>query len=133
MQPAALSLEPVILFSALIFLAVILPSAVWITWRCGPRVRIPAVVIGATALVFLSFSLGHKTGLSMAWYHWRAEYKDPLWEWQIKTQDYLGAGNTNALIRAAQIFTNENIQAYGREKLFNEGAFKQFVTKLPTQ
>ena len=133
MQPAALSVEPLILISALAFLVLVLPIAVWIGLKCGPRIRIPATILGASALVFLSFNLGRMTGLSMAWYHWRNEYKDPLWEWRIKTEDYLIARNTNALISAAQVFTNENIQAYGREKLFKDGAFKQFVKGLPAQ
>jgi hypothetical protein len=130
MQPAALSVEPLILISGLVFLFVILPLAGWIVGKTKPAWRVAAVVVGACGLVFISFNLGRMTGLSMAWHHWRREYQDPLAEWQFLTQAHLQRNNTNALVAMAQAFTNENVQAYGREKLFKEGEFSKFAHSL---
>ena len=130
MQPAALSMEPVIMFLALVFLVGILPASVWIGFKCPPKPRGVAIVLGLIGLVFVSFNLGRMTGLSMAWYHWKSEYKEPLWQFQLLMKDKLEAKDTNALTRIAERFSKENIQAYGREKLFEKGEFRSLVEEL---
>jgi|SRR5688500_10864783 hypothetical protein len=133
MQPAALTLEPVVILAALIFLGGILPLSLLVTAKAPVKVRVPLIGIGLIALVYVTFNLGRMTGLSMAWHHWRSEYQFPLREWQITTKDYLDARDTNSLMHMAQRFTNENVQAYGHEKLFEQGKFRTFVEALPTK
>jgi hypothetical protein len=133
MQPAALSVEPLVIFGALIFLVGVLPVAMWVTAKAPTKLRVPFIGIGLIALVYTTFNLGRMTGLSMAWYHWKREYKEPLWELQTKMDDYLKAADTNSLVNVAQRFTNENIQRYGLEKLFEQGKFRAFVEALPTK
>ena len=131
MQPAALSVEPLIIFGALIFLVGILPLAIWVTAKAPIKLRVPFIGLGLITLVYTTFNLGRMTGLSMAWYHWKREYKEPLWELQAKMDDYLQAADTNSLVNMAEHFTNENIQSYGLEKLFEQGKFRTFVEALP--
>lgn len=131
MQPAALSVEPLLIFAALIFLCGILPLSLWVTAKAPIKLRVPFIGIGLIALVYVTFNLGRMTGLSMAWYHWKREYKEPLWELQTKMDDYLEANDTASLIKMADRFTDENIQNYGREKLFEQGKFRTFVEALP--
>ena len=130
MQPSALSVEPLIMASALAFLIVVLPISFWIGLKWPPKVRGVAIIIGLVGLVFVAFNLGRMTGLSMAWYHWKREYKEPMWEWQITMRQYTESQDTNGLMRMAERFNKENIQAYGREKLFEKGKFRNFVEGL---
>jgi len=130
MQPAALSVEPLILLSGIVFLLVVLPVSVWIATKWPLRLRQVAVAVGLAALVYIAFNLGRMTGLSMAWYHWKREYKEPLWDWQIMMKENLERGNTNGVVKMAQEFGGEKIQAYGLETLFEKGEFRSFVERV---
>ena len=127
MQPKALSVEPLVIMSGLVFLFGILPLVAWITWKWRPNHRVPVIVLGLIVIVWQTFTLGRMTGLSMAWYHWKSEYKEPMWCWQIELSDMLKAGDTNGVVRSVRRFADENINAYGREKLFERGKFREFV------
>jgi hypothetical protein len=127
MQPSALSVEPLLILSLLIFAAAVLPCSSWITWKWPPKIRVITIQLGLIILVYIAFNLGRMTGLSMAWYHWRREYKEPLWEWQIEIKKALETNDTNRLIRMSESFAKENIQSYGLEKLFQEGKFRELV------
>lgn len=131
MQPSALSVEPLLIVSAIVFLCVVSPLAVAVVVKCRPSVRAITTLVGLIAVVYAAFNLGRMTGLSMAWYHWKREYKEPLWEWQIALQDDLAEKNTNAVVRSVQTFSKEDIQSYGLEKLFEQGKFRTFVEGLP--
>jgi hypothetical protein len=131
MQPSALSVEPLLILSAVAFVCVVLPFAVAVAVKCRPNVRAIATLLGLIVLVGVSFQLGRMTGLSMAWHHWKREHKGPLWEWQMTMEDYLEARDTNSLVRMTERFGSENIQSYGLEKLFEQGKFRTFVEGLP--
>ena len=96
--------------------------------KCRPTIRLLVVGFGLIGIVCAAFTLGRMTGLSMAWYHWRSEYKDPLSEWQSELNDRLKAGDTNGVIEIIQKFGVENVQAYGREQLFEQSNFRLFVS-----
>lgn len=115
------------MLSALIFLVVVLPIANWIMLKGKPVIRCVSVTIGLIALVAFTFNLGRMTGLSMAWYHWKSEYKEPLWQWQGELSTDLKSGDTNAIIDSIRRFSAEDVYAYGREKLFTRGKFHDFV------
>jgi hypothetical protein len=132
MQPSALSVEPLLIVSAIVFLCVVLPLAVAVVVKCRPSVRAMTTLVGLIALVYVSFNLGRMTGLSMAWYHWKAEYKEPLWELQAQMNESLKSKDTNAIVKFAERFSKENVQAYGREKLFKKGEFHSLVEELRT-
>jgi hypothetical protein len=130
MTPKALSLEPVILFSTLLFLFVVLPVVFLFELKARLRIR-ATLVIGILVLaVFLSFRLGLASGRSMAWYHWRSEYQDPLRELQLLQRDLLEEGKTQAVYQVALEFSKENVEAYGQEPLFKKGKFSQFVERI---
>jgi hypothetical protein len=86
--------------------------------------------LGLMTLVFLAFNLGRITGLAMAWVHWRREYQEPIFMLQIKMKENLDAKNTDALLNFADKFQQEEINSYGREKLFEQGPFRTFVDSL---
>ena len=130
MQPAALSPEPLILLAAFVFLIAVLPVANLIALKFRPGWRIAAVTVGLIVLVWTTFSLGRMTGLSMAWGHWRMEYQSPLLDWQYEMNDMAERGDTNGLMRMVERFRKENVQAYGREKLFQQGKFREFVEEV---
>ena len=130
MTPNALSLEPIILFSALFFLVVILPTV--FLFEMKARLRIRAVVVIGTLILttFLSFRLGLATGRSMAWYHWRSEYQDPLIELQGLQHQLIDSGNTQAIYQVALEFSKEKPAQYGNEPLFEKGKFRDFVERI---
>jgi len=130
MTPNALSLEPVIFLSALFFVFGILPTV--FLFELKARLRIRAVIVIGTLIVtvLLSFRLGLATGRSMAWYHWRSEYQEPLRNLQVIEQDFVKAGQTQEIYRIALEFTKEQIDQYGREPLFEKGKFRQFVDRV---
>ena len=130
MQPIALSPEPLIIFAGLLFFAIILPVANWIALRGGVRLRLVATNASLITLLFAAFLLGKTAGLSMAWYHWKSEYKEPLQEWQARTDELLNAGKTNEIVAIARRFRDEKIQPYGREKLFGQSRFHSFVDEV---
>jgi hypothetical protein len=130
MKPAALRVEPLIMLSAAFFLFILLPLAIWISLKWTPKLRAITIGLGLITLVFLAFNLGRITGLSMAWYHWRSEYQQPLFELQISLKDDLDAKKTDALLIFAEKFQQEQINSYGGEKLFEKGPFRTFVDSL---
>ncbi len=127
MQPSALSVEPLIFFSILFLLFVLMPITIAIAIKARPASRALAVSLALLGIAYAAFTLGRMTGLSMAWYHWTREYKDPLWQWQFELKDRLKVGDTNGVMNMLHKFAEQNIQVYGREKLFAEGEFRRFV------
>src|SRR4051812_43111426 len=130
MTPRALSIEPFLIVAAILFIVVILPTVFLLELKAPLRIR-SVIVIGTLILtVFISFRLGRATGRSMAWYHWRSEYQDPLRNLQLIEQDFVQPGQTQQIYRIAVEFTKEQIGQYGREPLFKPGKFRQFVDRI---
>lgn len=127
MQPRALSLEPFILFGIIFFIFGVLPGATIVAWKFGVRMRVLIINLSLIVLTVGSFFLGKATGRSMAWYHWKTEYKEPLWELQAEVSEALKDGDTNRLIRIVRAFRSETISDYGHERLFERGKFREFV------
>jgi hypothetical protein len=133
MQPAALSLEPVILLAIVFFSFGILPLVTWGVWKQGPKMRVLVINLALIALAIVSFLLGKATGRSMAWYHWRSEYKEPLFEFQSELSDALKSRDTNAVIKIVQGFEKEKVNSYGHERLFEQGNFRRFVERVKNE
>jgi hypothetical protein len=104
MTPRALSIEPFLIAAAILFIVVILPTVFLLELKAPLRIR-SVIVIGTLILtVFISFRLGRATGRSMAWYHWRSEYQDPLRNLQLIEQDFVQPGQTQQIYRIAVEF-----------------------------
>src|SRR3954470_5850868 len=124
MTPRALSIEPFLIAAAILFIVVILPTVFLLELKAPLRIR-SVIVIGTLILtVFISFRLGRATGRSMAWYHWRSEYQDPLRNLQLIERDLIKGGQTQAIYTIAVAFGKEEIDRYGRERLFEKGKFR---------
>jgi hypothetical protein len=130
MQPAALSLEPVIFLAIVFFSFGILPLVAWGVWKQGPKMRVLIINLALITVAIVSFLLGKATGRSMAWYHWRSEYKEPLFDLQIELSDALKSRDTNAVIKIVPGFEKEEVNSYGHERLFEQGKFRGFVERV---
>jgi hypothetical protein len=130
MVPKMLSLELPYLLSICVFL-IALPCLVgFVAFTLGPKTRavICAFAVFTTGAYGLWF--GQAVGRSKAWYHWRSQYQDPLFDWQLQQAQLIKNHDTNELMRMAQEFQKERISGYGREPLFGASKFHEFVDRL---
>lgn len=130
MQPRALSLEPVLIFSFACLVLVVAPLVVAVVWKSRTSIRIVVALIGVIGCSFCFFRLGEAVGRSKSWYHWRRAYQEPL----VQLRHYIAEAHTNRNAQAIDAFCREFAKQepwrYGREPLFETGSFKSFVDVL---
>jgi len=128
MQPKFLSLELIMLGSAALLVIIIVPAVCFCAWKLRAGWRVVATGVAVVSLSVYFFWLGQAVGRSKAWYHWRSEYQYPLENMQIHLNELASENSTDALKQFCTRFGKENIQAYGREELFHQSRFNEFVT-----
>ena len=129
-MPHALSLEPVLIVSMLIALVGVVPLVGFIAWKSRASVRAITTVLAVIACSTYFLWLGEAVGRSKAWYHWRWNYQAPLEQLRYSVAEAYTNGNTQAINRFCGEFAKQNVNAYGREPLFEQSSFKSFVEGL---
>ena len=131
MIPNALSIEPLIFLAAIFFVIVILPGVLLLEMKVVRRaVRMAIIASILVVTTFLTFRLGLATGRSMAWFHWREQYQQPLVDLSRMHHTLVEAGRTQRVWEVATEFSKENPAEYGREDLFEHGKFRAFVERV---
>ena len=130
MQPGMLSLEPLVLLSIAFFFVMALPLLGLVIYQASPIKRLIFALPCILAFCGYSLWLGQAMGRSKAWYHWRTEYQQPLWNLHYFISESYSNKNPIALDEFHRRFAAENVQAYGREILFERGPFSTFVQNL---
>ena len=129
MRPHALSLEPVLILSCAVAIVCIVVLAV-IVWKCNRVARTLAVVASFMACFLYCLWLGEAVGRSKAWYHWEWQYHGPLQTLQRDINRAMTNGNTQVFDYFTSEYIKQDIQAYGREPLFQESAFNAFIQRV---
>jgi hypothetical protein len=127
MQPQFLSLEPLVIGSFALLHICVVPVLFWSAWKLRPAWRAAITVLTVAGLSIYFYRLGEAARRSKAWYHWRSQYQHPLVTMQAHLKQLSEAETNSPLKEFCEKFAKENVQGYGREELFSESLFSQFI------